>query len=90
VTERDGGNGTGFGRGTERPDGEVEAPRQNGQVGREQHRRLHGESAQRAVVIAVARRRVRTALAVGLDAKRGGVAEGRFQLGRDHSHVGGG
>ncbi len=89
MTDRDAGDGAGFGRRAERPDGEVEARRQNGQGGREERRRLGGELAERAVVVAVARRRTGAALAVGLDAERGGVAERRFQGRCDRGDVGG-
>src|SRR5271166_315284 len=59
----------------------VEPRRQSGKLRRDERRRLRGKPAEPALVVAMARRHDRRALVVDLDANRGGVAEGRSEIG---------
>ncbi len=87
VTDREGGNGAVFGRRAERPDSEVEARRESGQVRRDQRRRLRGELAERAMVVAIAPRGGGPVFAVRVDAERRRVAESRLQLRRHRRDI---
>ncbi len=65
----------------------IEPRWQGGKLRRDERRRLRGKPAERALIVAMTRRRDRRALVVDLDAKRGGVAEGRLEIGGDPRRV---
>ena len=78
-------------RGPRRASGRARSKRAGrmGRAGAKQRRRLCGELAERAMVVAVTRRGSGAALTVGLDAERRCVAERRPERRRDRGHIGG-
>ena len=66
--------------------------RQGGQIWRNKRYRLRGEAAERALIAAMAGRRVlgRSLVVVDLDAELGGIAKERLKLGGDRRVIGAG